>query len=50
MGVAACFGGPAIVVGNIPPEGASPVVPGGNCVVSAKPLAGCKDDGTDGFV
>jgi hypothetical protein len=30
--------------------GVSPVVPGGNCIVAAKPLDGCKDDGSDGNI
>lgn len=46
--MAACFGGPAAIVGRIPPPGASPFIPGGNCVVGATPLFGCKDDGSDG--
>lgn len=48
IGIAACFGGPAGASGRIPPQGVSPVVTGGNCVVGAKPLLGCKDDGSDG--
>ncbi len=50
IGVAACFGVVPAVTGRIPPQGVSPVVPGGNCVVAAKPLFGCKDDGSDGDV
>lgn len=30
------------------PPGASPAVPGGNCIVVAAPLNKCKDDGSDG--
>jgi hypothetical protein len=48
VGAAACFGPVAAAVGRIPPPGVSPVVPGGNCIVGAKPLLGCKDDGSDG--
>jgi hypothetical protein len=48
VGIAACFGGTAMVTGRIPPQAVSPLVPGGNCVVAAKPLLGCKDDGSDG--
>lgn len=48
IGVAACFGGVSAVSGRIPPQGVSPLVPGGNCIVAAKPLLGCKDDGSDG--
>lgn len=36
--------------GRIPPMGVSPVVPGGNCIVAATPLLGCKDDGSDGNI
>ena len=46
--MAACFGGPAMIVGNIPPPGLSPLIPGGNCIVAAKPFFGCKGDGSDG--
>lgn len=48
VGVAACFNSLPSVTGKIPPQGVSPLVPGGNCVVAAKPLMGCKDDGSDG--
>lgn len=48
--MAACYGGPAKVTGNLPPQGVSPLVPGGNCIVAAKPLAGCADDGSDGSI
>ncbi len=48
VGAAACFNVVPMVSGRIPPPGVSPVVPGGNCVVAATPLFGCKDDGSDG--
>lgn len=48
IGVAACFNSIPTVTGRLPPQGVSPLVPGGNCVVAAKPLLGCKDDGSDG--
>jgi len=41
-GIAACFGGPAIVRGNIPPPGVHPIAPWGNCVVAAVPLFWCQ--------
>lgn len=41
-GVAICFGWPAIAAGNSNPIGVHPVVPGGNCIVYAKPLLGCE--------
>ncbi|HRI35733.1 MAG TPA: hypothetical protein PK765_01345 [bacterium] len=47
VGVAACFGGPAAAVGRIPPPGVSPAVPGGNCVIAARPLFSCEDDGSE---
>lgn len=47
VGVAACFGS-NVANGYLPPPGISPLVPGGNCVVAAKPLMSCKDDGSDG--
>lgn len=50
VGEAACFGGPAILAGNIPPPVVSPIVPGGNCIVAAQPFLGCKGDGDDGDV
>lgn len=50
VGIAACFGVVPAVMGRVPPQGVSPVVPGGNCIVAAKPLLGCKDDGSDGDV
>jgi hypothetical protein len=50
VGVAACYGGPARAVGNVPPRAVSPVVPGGNCIVAAAPLSGCTDDGSDGNI
>ncbi len=46
--MAACFNIMPMISGKVPPPGASPLVPGGNCVVAAKPLLGCKDDGSDG--
>lgn len=48
MGVAACFGVIPFVSGNTPMMGVSPLIPGGNCIVAAKPLSSCKDDGSDG--
>jgi hypothetical protein len=48
MGVAACFGGPSAIVGRIPPPGVSPAVPGGNCIIAARPLFSCSDDGSEG--
>ncbi len=50
VGIAACFGVVPAAMGRVPPQGVSPVVPGGNCIVAAKPLLGCKDDGSDGDV
>ena len=50
VGIAACFGGPAKAVGNVPPKAVSPLVPGGNCIVAAKPLNACTDDGSDGNI
>lgn len=50
VGIAACFGVVPAALGRLPPQGVSPVVPGGNCIVAAKPLLGCKDDGSDGDV
>ncbi|MCH8518895.1 VCBS repeat-containing protein, partial [Candidatus Gracilibacteria bacterium] len=47
VGIAACFGGPAIVAGNANPMGVHPLVPGGNCVVAAMPLLGCDGDEGD---
>jgi len=46
-----------MVSGNLPPAGISPLVPGGNCVVSAKTIGSCGDDnpsqpmegGTNGY-
>ncbi|MBP8016521.1 VCBS repeat-containing protein, partial [Candidatus Gracilibacteria bacterium] len=49
MGTALCFG-PSQTLGTQPAQGASPIVPGGNCIVAAKPLLGCKDDGSDGDI
>ncbi|MDD2566021.1 MAG: VCBS repeat-containing protein [Candidatus Gracilibacteria bacterium] len=50
VGTAICFGGPAGTMGKLPPKGVSPLVPGGNCIIAAKPLVGCSDDGSDGNV
>ena len=44
--MAACFG--SNLNGYLPPPGIYPLVPGGNCIVTAKPFFGCKDDGSDG--
>ncbi|MDQ7023641.1 MAG: hypothetical protein Q9M97_09190 [Candidatus Gracilibacteria bacterium] len=48
VGTAICFGGPASVAGMANPPGVSPLVPGGNCIVTAKPLLGCSNDGSEG--
>jgi len=50
IGMAVCFGGPAIVAWYANPPWLHPFVPGGNCVVAAMPLFWCKDDGSDGSV
>ncbi|MBW7954446.1 VCBS repeat-containing protein [Candidatus Gracilibacteria bacterium] len=50
IGIAVCFGAPPIVAGYSNPPGLHPFVPGGNCVVAATPLLGCKDDGSDGEI
>ncbi len=42
--VAACFGWPASVAWYSNPPGLSPLVPGWNCIVYAKPLASCSND------
>ena len=42
--VAVCFGGPAWVAGNSNPKGVSPLIPGWNCIVYAKPLLSCSND------
>lgn len=48
IGTAICFG-PNYILGQLGiPKGVSPLVPGGNCIVAAAPLAMCKDDGSDG--
>lgn len=47
VGTAVCYGSNAASLVKWPP-GFSPVLPGGNCVVAAMPLASCKDDGSDG--
>lgn len=49
IGTAMCFGD-NLASGFLPPPGASPFIPGGNCIVAAAPLLGCKDDGSDGDV
>ncbi|MDD5769409.1 MAG: hypothetical protein PHE25_00425 [Candidatus Gracilibacteria bacterium] len=49
VGVAACFGNPLMSLVYWPP-GVHPLVPGGNCIVAAAPLFGCKDDGSDGEI
>ena len=41
---AACFGWPASVAGNSIPKWVSPLVPGWNCIVYAKPLLMCSND------
>ena len=43
-GVAFCFGGPAFVASNANPLWIHPLVPGGNCVVAATPLASSTDN------
>ncbi|MDD2907859.1 MAG: VCBS repeat-containing protein [Candidatus Gracilibacteria bacterium] len=48
VGLAACFGGPASKAGNANMPGISPLFPGGNCIVAAKPLLGCSNDGSEG--
>ena len=42
--VAACFGWPASVAWYANPPGLSPLVPGWNCIVYAKPLMSCSND------
>lgn len=49
IGTAMCFGD-NLGNGFQPPPGWSPFIPGGGCIVAAKPLIGCKDDGSDGDV
>ncbi|MCP4523052.1 MAG: hypothetical protein GY828_02425, partial [Candidatus Gracilibacteria bacterium] len=48
VGIAACFGSTASVAGYANMPGISPLLPGGNCVVVAKPLSSCENDGSDG--
>ncbi|MDA7494851.1 hypothetical protein N8455_00755, partial [Candidatus Gracilibacteria bacterium] len=48
VGVSACFGGPALLAGNIAFPGLSPLLPGGNCIVVTKTFSSCNDDGSDG--
>ncbi len=50
VGIAVCFWAPPIVAGNSNPMGLHPFVPGGNCVVAATPVFGCKNDGSDGEI
>lgn len=42
VGLAACFGWPAIVAWNSNPMGSHPIVPGGNCIIAAMPLFNCE--------
>ncbi len=42
--VAACFGWPASVAGSSNPKWVSPLMPGWNCIVYAKPLIWCSND------
>lgn len=44
---AICFGWPASVVWISVPKWVSPITPGWNCIVLAKPLATCSDDWSD---
>lgn len=44
LGNAACFG--TTEFGKLPPKGLSPFVPGGNCIVIAKPMNICQGDGS----
>jgi hypothetical protein len=46
MGMGLCLGGPASSVGRTPPQGTSPVTPGGNCLVVARPMSICREDGS----
>ncbi|MCH2188381.1 hypothetical protein MK079_00960 [Candidatus Gracilibacteria bacterium] len=50
VGTAVCYGAPAIIAGNSNPQGVSPLVPGGNCIVVAKRGDWCEDDGSDGAI
>jgi len=42
VGIAACFGWPALATWNANPIGVHPIVPGWNCIVAALPLFGCE--------
>lgn len=44
---AICFGWPASVMWIANPKWMSPIVPGWNCIVMAKPLSSCSADGSD---
>lgn len=46
--VAVCFWWPASAAGNSNPPWVHPIVPGGNCIVTAMPLPLCSNDGSDG--
>ncbi len=48
FGMAACYGWPAIATWNAIPQWISPVIPGWNCIVAAKPLFGCSNDWSEG--
>ena len=47
VGTAVCYGGPAAIAGQSVPKGWAPLVPGGNCIVAAKPIVGCNNDGSE---
>ena len=47
MWVAACFGWPARVAGYSNMPWLHPLMPGGNCIVTAMPLASCSSDGSN---
>ena len=47
FGVAACFGWPARVAWYSNMPGLHPLLPGGNCIVTAMPLSSCSNDGSD---
>lgn len=49
IGIAICFG-PNVTSGWQPMPWISPIVPGWNCIVAAKPLLGCSWDGSDGEI
>ncbi len=44
---AVCFWGPASVVWNSNPQWLHPIVPGWNCIVTAKPLLSCSNDASE---